>query len=168
MKVQDEYVNSMHHNRPEPIAIVGSACRFPAGSSSPAKLWDLLREPRDVLSPLAREGRFNQNGFYHPNGSHHGTSHVTESYLLQEDPRVFDAGFFGIKPIEAHVMDPQQRILLETVYESLESGGFSIQGMAGSQTAVYVGQMWADYDVHVLRDVDAMPTYAGIGTARSM
>ncbi|KAH8896247.1 PKS-NRPS hybrid [Thozetella sp. PMI_491] len=152
----------------ESIAIVGWACRFPGGSNSPAKLWDLLRQPRDVLSPLSREDRFNQDGFYHPNGSHHGTSHVKQSYLLEEDPRVFDANFFGIKPVEAHVMDPQQRILLETVYESLESGGFSIQQMSGSQTAVYVGQMWADYDVHVLRDVDAMPTYAGIGTARSI
>lgn len=36
----------------EPIAIVGSACRFPGDSSSPSKLWDLLREPRDVLQEI--------------------------------------------------------------------------------------------------------------------
>lgn len=153
----------------EPIAIVGSACRFPGGASSPSKLWDLLRQPRDVLSPIsARPGGFNQEAFYHPSGTHHGTSNVKEAYLLDEDPRLFDAAFFSIKPVEAHAMDPQQRILLETVYESLEAGGLSIQDLAGSQTAVYVGQMWADYDVHVQRDMDALPTYTGTGTARSI
>ncbi|KAL0937410.1 lovastatin nonaketide synthase [Colletotrichum truncatum] len=76
----------------EPIAIVGSACRFPGGASSPSKLWDLLRQPRDVLCKIPQD-RFNPEGFYHSDGTHHGTSNVTESYLLQEDPRVFDLDF---------------------------------------------------------------------------
>nr|AFI23579.1 PKS-NRPS hybrid [Colletotrichum higginsianum] len=151
----------------EPVAIVGSACRFPGGASSPSKLWDLLRQPRDVLRTIP-EDRFNPEGFYHPDGTHHGTSNVTQSYLLEEDPRVFDSGFFNIKPVEAHATDPQHRILLETVYEALESAGLPMEGMAGSQTAVYVGQMWCDYNDHLQRDMDSLPTYAGVGTARSI
>lgn len=161
--------NAAGPTRAEPIAIVGSACRFPGGSNSPSKPWDLLSKPRDVLCDISIDRhRFNQEAFYHPNGVHHGTSNVKSSYLLEEDPRLFDASFFSIKPVEANVMDPQQRFLLETVYEALEPGGMSIQGLGGSQTAVYVGQMWADYDVHMLRDVDALPTYMGTGTARSI
>ncbi|POS79314.1 polyketide synthase/peptide synthetase [Diaporthe helianthi] len=151
----------------EPIAIVGSACRFPGGASNPSKLWDLLREPRDVLRKIP-EDRFNPEAFYHADGAHHGTSNVTESYLLEEDPRVFDAGFFNIKPVEAHATDPQHRILLETVYEALESAGLPIENVAGSQTAVFVGQMWSDYNDHLQRDMDSLPTYAGVGTARSI
>lgn len=155
--------------RPEPIAIVGSACRFPGSSSSPSKLWDLLSKPRDVLCDISSaRHRFSQEAFYHPKAVHHGTSNVKSSYLLEEDPRLFDANFFNIKPVEAHVMDPQQRFLLETVYEAIESAGMSIQELGGSQTAVYVGQMWADYDVHVFRDTDGIPTYTGTGTARSI
>ncbi|KAF5488135.1 Polyketide synthase-nonribosomal peptide synthetase [Colletotrichum fructicola] len=151
----------------EPIAIVGSACRFPGGASNPSKLWDLLRQPRDVLRKIP-EDRFSPEAFYHPDGTHHGTSNVTESYLLEEDPRVFDAGFFSIKPVEAHATDPQHRILLETVYEALESAGLPMEGVAGSQAAVYVGQMWCDYNDHLQRDMDSLPTYAGVGTARSI
>ena len=49
----------------EPIAIIGTACRFPGGASSPSKLWDLLRHPRDVLTKIPNE-RFNPAHFYHP------------------------------------------------------------------------------------------------------
>ena len=96
---------------PEPVAIVGSACRFPGDSTSPSKLWRLLSTPRDVISPLASE-RFNPVGFYHAAGEHHGTTNVTQTYLLSEDTRVFDASFFSINAREADAMDPQQRILL--------------------------------------------------------
>lgn len=36
---------------------------------------------------------------------------------MNEDLGAFDADFFGIKPLEAKAIDPQQRWLLETVYE---------------------------------------------------
>ena len=57
----------------EPIAIIGSSCRFPGGASSTSKLWDLLKEPRDLLTEIPPD-RFNPNGFYHENGEYHGVS----------------------------------------------------------------------------------------------
>lgn len=65
-------------------------------------------------------------------------------------------------------MDPQQRILLEVVYESLEAAGFSLQQLKGSPTAVFVGQMTADYYDVLLRDIDSTPQYLATGTARSI
>lgn len=101
--------------RAEPIAIVGSACRFPGSASSPSKLWTLLSQPRDLGFEIPAD-RFGK-GFYHPNGAHHGTTNVQHAYLLEEDIRVFDASFFNIHSKEADSIDPQQRLLLETVYE---------------------------------------------------
>ena len=72
--------------------------------------------------------------------------------MLSEDSRRFDAQFFGIKPVEANAVDPQQRILLETVYESLESAGLTVDGLQGSNTGVYVGLMCGDYEAMLLRD----------------
>ncbi|MCJ1261274.1 hypothetical protein MMC22_001138 [Lobaria immixta] len=151
----------------EPIAIIGSGCRFPGESSTPSKLWEVLRDPPDIQKEIP-ENRFNVDGFYHPDNMHHGTSDVRHSYFLAEDHRVFDAQFFGIKPVEAHSIDPQQRLLLETVYESVEAAGLSINELQGSQTAVYVGLMCADYADLLGRDTNYFPTYFASGTARSI
>lgn len=157
----------MAFQQPEPIAIVGSGCRFPGGANSPSALWKLLEDPRDVCLNIPQD-RFDETGFYHPDGSHHGTTNVRKSYFLQEDVRVFDASFFNISPNEAESMDPQQRLLLETVYEAMESGGHTIEGMRGSDTAVYVGTMSVDYYDTLLRDVKTIPTHFATGTNRAI
>jgi acyl transferase domain-containing protein len=155
----------------EPIAIVGSACRFAGSTNSPSKLWDLLRQPRDLRREVPAT-RFSVRGFYHPDGNYHGHSNVSHAYLLDDDddndPSRFDSEFFGIKPVEARAMDPQQRILLEVVYEALESAGLPIERLRGSDTAVYVGSMTDDYTALLLRDLQDTPTYTATGTARSM
>ncbi|KAJ5788789.1 hypothetical protein N7457_003779 [Penicillium paradoxum] len=151
----------------EPIAIVGSACRFPGDATTPSKLWELLREPRDVLSEIP-DSRFSTEAFYHPDGLHHGTTNVRHSYLLSEDHRLFDAQFFGTKPVEANSIDPQQRLLLETVYEGLETAGIPMEKLQGSNTGVYVGLMTNDYADMLGRDVQKFPTYFASGTARSI
>src|SRR4051812_40967732 len=101
----------------EPIAIVGSACRFPGNVNSPSSLWDLLVNPKDILSFIPKN-RFSSQGFYHKNGQYHGHTNVDKSYLLSNDNSVrrFDAQFFGIPPLEANSLDPQVRLLLETVF----------------------------------------------------
>jgi acyl transferase domain-containing protein len=149
----------------EPIAVIGSGCRFPGGSSSPSKLWDLLKKPRDVASKI---DRFSADGFYHKDGSHHGTSNVLHSYQLSEDPRVFDAQFFNIPGSEADGIDPQQRVLLEVVYEALETSGRKIEELSGSATAVYVGVMCNDYAHITYHDLESLPKYAATGTALSI
>jgi aspyridone synthetase (hybrid polyketide synthase/nonribosomal peptide synthetase) len=152
----------------EPIAVVGSACRFPGGSTSPSKLWKLLSQPRDVLQTFDPK-RLNLNRFYHQNGDSHGSTDVqNKSYLLQEDSRVFDASFFSISPAEAEGMDPQQRILLETVFEVFEAAGCTLDQMQGSSTSVHVGVMNGDYFDIQLRDSETIPKYNATGTARSI
>ncbi|CAG8958435.1 hypothetical protein HYFRA_00011112 [Hymenoscyphus fraxineus] len=151
----------------EPIAIIGMACRFPGQSNTPARLWDLLKEPRDILKKIPVD-RFNPDGFYNSNSEYHGNSNVVHSYFLEENVRQFDASFFGTKPVEADAMDPQQRILLETVYEALEAGGQKMEALQGSNTAIYVGLSCGDYDYQLLRDTDNIPTYHATGIARSI
>lgn len=151
----------------EPIAVIGTGCRFPGGASSPSKLWNLLHHPYDLTQKVP-SSRFNIKAFYHPNGEHHGTTNATKSYFLNEDPTTFDAPFFNINPREAEALDPQQRLLLETVYEALEAAGLSIEEMQGTSTAVYVGLMCADYFDVLMRDIEDIPQYLATGTARSI
>lgn len=151
----------------EPIAIVGSGCRFASDIDTPSKLWELLREPRDVRREIPAD-RFNVEGFYHPNGAYHGHSNVKHAYVMDHDPSRFDTEFFGIKPSEAKSMDPQQRLLLEVVYESIEAAGMSITSLGGSDTAVYAGLMANDYAMMLTRDLAHAPTYHATGVSSAI
>ncbi|XXG98991.1 hypothetical protein Hte_005324 [Hypoxylon texense] len=152
----------------EPIAIVGSACRFPGPAVSPSKLWELLKAPKDIVRDFPSE-RLNLASFYAPNGERHGCTDVQgRSYLLEDDCRKFDASFFKTSPYEAHSMDPQQRILLETVYEAIEAAGWPLHTMEGSQTSVHVGSMTSDFGDIQMRDPESLETYTATGVARSI
>ncbi|RBQ79604.1 hypothetical protein FVER14953_21179 [Fusarium verticillioides] len=151
----------------EPIAVVGTACRFPGGCNTPSKLWDLVFSSRDVLQKVP-PARFNVDSFYHSDPTHHGTTNVTQSYFLDEDVTKFDNGFFGIQPMEAEAMDPQQRLLLETVYDSVVDAGLAMEDLKGSDTSVFVGQMCDDWAQMLAKDWDDIPTYMGTGVSRAV
>ncbi|KAK1977246.1 PKS-NRPS hybrid [Colletotrichum cereale] len=151
----------------EPIAIIGLAHRFPGGANTPAKLWEVLNSRRD-LSREPESDRLSLEKFYNTNGEHHGNSNVTKSYFLEEDSRLFDTTFFNISPLEAEAMDPQQRVLLETVYEATESAGTPIERFQGSRCSVYVGVMTGDYDAIQYRDTEDLSQYTASGTSRAI
>lgn len=159
--------NSACRSGEEPIAIIGSGLRFPGSSTSSSKLWDLLLKPRDLLTKIP-ENRFNIDAFHHPNPDHHGTTNITQSYFLDQDHRHFDANFFNIKAVEVPAIDPQQRLLMEVVYEAIDAAGLSLESLSGTQAGVFVGLMCADYGELINRDADSIPTYTGTGTARSI
>lgn len=66
-------MNERSNNNPEPVAIIGSSCRFPGGCNSPAKLWELLKQPVDLVTEIPHD-RFNPKGFYHESPEHPGVS----------------------------------------------------------------------------------------------
>ena len=104
--------------REEPIAIIGIACRFPGGANTPSKLRDLIHSPHD-LSRTVPTTRFDTKSFFHSELSHHGTTNADKAYFLDDDVSHFDAPFFNVQATEADAIDPQQRLLMEVVYESL-------------------------------------------------
>ncbi|OGE47187.1 hypothetical protein PENARI_c056G00788 [Penicillium arizonense] len=150
---------------PEPIAIIGTACRFAGDTSTPAKLWDLLNSPSDVASRPPTD-RFNLDGFYDPDGSNPATTNVKESYFINDSVKQFDAPFFNLSVDEANALDPQQRILLEVVYESLESAGICLERLRGSPTGVFCGVMTSDFE-NILAGGPEMPLYGAVGVSRN-
>ena len=56
-----------------------------------------------------------------------------------DDIELFDAGFFRISPVEAQLLDPQQRMMLETSWQALEDAGIDPDGLKESLTGVYTG-----------------------------
>lgn len=80
--------------------------------------------------------------------------------------RQFENSFFGINNVEATYMDPQQRKLLEIVYECLENAGCPLKDIRGSNTGVFAGSFTLDYWMMQTREPDYLGRYhaTGMGT----
>ena len=124
--------------RQHPIAVVGMACRLPGGNHSPQKLWDFL-ERGGIAPNTVPHTRFNIDGHY--DGSHKpGTMRPKGGMFLSDiDLADFDASFFEISGTEAIAMDPNQRQMLEVVFEGLENAGIPLEKLDGAPVACYVG-----------------------------
>ncbi|KAI1342720.1 hypothetical protein F5Y15DRAFT_266068 [Xylariaceae sp. FL0016] len=157
-----------HGARSDAIAVVGSSCRLPGETTCPSKFWHLLEKPRDVRSHISKAGRFNVKGFYHKQGNYHGSTNVEHAYLCEGDQNCFDHDFFNIHRREAEAMDPQQKVLLESVYEGIDAAGYSMHDLRGSNTGVFLGQMTDDHKELLYRDMDNIPHYTATGASRAV
>ena len=142
------------------IAIVGMACRFP-GAPDLESFWRLLEAGADLVT----DGRRDSGPWNGVAGDPHGTDGTARRGAFLEDIDKFDARFFRITPIEARMMDPRQRLLLETTWHALEDAGMDPGRLTGSNTGVYAGVGNGDY-----RDVAAISgeAHGYLGTTMSV
>ena len=120
----------------EPVAVVGMACRFP-GAPDIGSFWRLLKEGGNSISewiPGSEAGRFGQ---LFPDES--VPSEGCRFGAFVDDIDQFDDSFFRISPVEASLLDPQQRMMLETSWQALEDAGIDPDRLRESRTGVYTG-----------------------------
>ncbi|KAI1132340.1 polyketide synthase [Nemania abortiva] len=129
----------------EPIAVIGMGCRLPGDVKSPSDFWKMMMTKKSGQTPSVPPSRFNIQAYFHENNDRPGSFGVLGGYFINETLQEFDPSFFGITPVEAMWMDPQQRKLLEVVYESFESAGLTLQQLSGSDTACFMATFTADF-----------------------
>ncbi|WP_344869531.1 type I polyketide synthase, partial [Amycolatopsis ultiminotia] len=149
----------------EPLAIVGMACRFPGDVSSPEDLWRLVADGVDALSDFPDDRGWELDGLFDPDPDNPGTSYTTQGGFLR-GAGLFDAGLFGISPREALVMDPQQRMLLETSWEALEDAGVDPLSLKGNDVGVFSGVFTQGYGAGAI--TPELEAFSGIGAASSV
>ncbi|KPM38704.1 Lovastatin diketide synthase LovF [Neonectria ditissima] len=90
------------------------------------------------------------------------------AHFVKRDIKQFDHKFFGISKDTATAMDPQQKQLLEVVYECLESANISMEKISNSKIGCYCAMFVADYHDMLMQDPEYLPTFIAIGTTRTM
>ena len=146
------------------IAIVGAAGRFP-GAANTSEFWQLLIDGRVSTSPLP-PGRWSE----YSGDAYLKTKMAEEStdggYL--DDIASFDNEFFGLSPLEAQHMDPQQRIMLETAWEALEDAHIPADSLRGTPVGVFVGSSANDYGMLMGADPAQAHPYALTGASSAI
>ncbi|MFT4924855.1 MAG: acyl transferase domain-containing protein, partial [Phenylobacterium sp.] len=122
------------------IAIIGQSCRLPTNINDPQSFWALLQAGESAVTSLPNDR------WQWPNEIDVTTAHKgIEQGAFFDSVKYFDAEFFRISTPEAQSMDPQQRILMELAWHTLENAGQKAQTLAGSATGVFIGASGSDY-----------------------
>ncbi|MET0650562.1 MAG: type I polyketide synthase [Pyrinomonadaceae bacterium] len=148
---------------PEPVAIIGMACRFPQ-ADSPAAFWRLLRGGVDAVTEVPPD-RWDADAFYDEDANAPGKMTTRWGGFLEQVDG-FDAHFFKVSPREAPHLDPQQRLLMQVTWEALEDAGQVPARLAGTPTGVFVGIMGNDYGDTPMNDPALVNFYTFPGIAR--
>ncbi|HKP57744.1 MAG TPA: acyltransferase domain-containing protein, partial [Polyangiales bacterium] len=145
----------------ESIAIIGLGCRLPGGIESPDALWQALASGRDCIREVPPE-RWDAERWFDEDVSAPGKMSTRWGGFLDAVDQ-FDAGFFGISPREAIQMDPQQRLFLETAWDSLENARLVPVDLQGTSTGVFVGAMWGQYQLVVGDGAEHIDQHSAVG-----
>jgi acyl transferase domain-containing protein len=153
---------------PAAIAVIGMAGRV-GGCDDLTAFWRLVRDGETARRGLPESRRADLAEFLRLEGASHGPAPLEESFLSDVD--TFDHRFFGIAKQEADLIDPNQRLFLETAWTALEDAGYGGSGTRGSATGVYVGfssDFGEDYRRIVRAHAPDAPEVAVAGNIKSI
>ncbi|MCB1033608.1 MAG: beta-ketoacyl synthase, partial [Acidobacteria bacterium] len=117
------------------VAVIGLAGRFP-GARNIRELW------RNLESGLVSTGevppeRWDWRLFYDEDDQRSDKAYTRWGGFIEGYDR-FDPLFFKISPLQAELMDPQQRLFLENAWACLEDAGYRRGGLP-KKTGVFAG-----------------------------
>ena len=125
------------------IAIIGLAGRFP-GANNIEEFWHNLRDGIESISFFSDEELEIEEPALLNNPKY------VKACGVISDIDKFDAGLFGYSAKEAEIMDPQQRIFLESAWEAFESAGYNTETYEGL-IGVYAGSGMNNYLINNVR-----------------
>lgn len=128
----------------EEIAIIGISGRFP---QSPDKqvFWENLKNEKDCITEIPKE-RWDYRKHYTENKQDKGKIYCKWGGFI-ENVDNFDPMLFKITPRDSEFIDPQERLFLESVYHTMEDAGYTREGLVKEKVGVFVGAMYAHYQL---------------------
>jgi polyketide synthase PksN len=148
-----------------PIAIIGMSGVMPQ-SIDLESFWQHLEAGDDLITEVPPD-RWDWQAYYgDPMIEVNKTKAKWGGFMPSVDK--FDPLFFGISPREAELMDPQQRLFLETVWKTIEDAGYKASDLSGSNTGLFVGVATLDYDELLRENVTNIEAHSSTGVAHSV
>jgi acyl transferase domain-containing protein/acyl carrier protein/SAM-dependent methyltransferase len=135
-------LSPLDHN--EPIAIIGVSGKYPKADSI-EEFWENLKSGTDCITRIPK-GRWDNERYYDAAKGKDGAINSNYGGFLNGMDQ-FDPLFFNISPVDAERMDPQERLFLQTAWESIEDAGYAVEKLAEKKTGVYVGVMYEEYQL---------------------
>ncbi|SAL32948.1 polyketide synthase [Caballeronia udeis] len=147
------------------IAIVGIAGVMPQ-SADLSEYWDNLKNGRDMVTEIPRDRWIWEDVHGDP------VKEINKSYSkwggFMKEVDKFDSLFFGITPREAQMMDPQQRLFIETVWTAIEDSGHKVSDLSGTRTGLFVGVSSKDYIDVLSEHQTSLDGYSASGNSHSI
>nr|WP_255298241.1 SDR family NAD(P)-dependent oxidoreductase [Brevibacillus dissolubilis] len=138
--------------QPTDIAIIGLSGRYP-GAANIHEFWKNLRDGKDCITEIPQD-RWDHSLYYDKQKDTPGKTYAKWGGFL-DGVTHFDPLFFNISPREAELMDPQERLFLQSVYEAIEDAGYTREALAAYRSSgmegnvgVYVGVMYEEYQLY--------------------
>ncbi len=120
------------------IAIIGISLKMPLANDQ-NEFWNNLINGRDCITDFPESRRKDIDSYMRfCNNIDNSKIRYYQGGFLDEIDK-FDYKFFRLTPKEASLMDPNQRLLLQTVWGAIEDAGYAISNLAGSKTGIYIG-----------------------------
>ena len=139
-----EYQEPVDHNNDD-IAIIGISGKYPMAEDI-EEFWENLKQGKDCIEEIPKE-RWDYRKYFNPDKNNNGTTYSKWGGFVKDVDK-FDPLFFNISPKEAELMDPQERLFLETVWNCLEGAGYHKDRLAGKDVGVFVGVMYGGYQLY--------------------
>ncbi|NJM14107.1 MAG: SDR family NAD(P)-dependent oxidoreductase [Bacteroidales bacterium] len=158
--------SSKHRFTDMPIAIVGMSGVMPQAEDLD-EYWEKLKESKNNMVTLVPKDRWDWEEYYgDPREGGNKTNIKWGGFMKEVDK--FDPLFWGISPIEAAAMDPQQRIFLETVWGAIEDSGHKVSELSDTKTGIFVGAATRDYIDLMSQSGAELSGYSGSGTSHAV
>lgn len=131
------------------IAIIGVGLKI-ADAQNIDDYWSIFENNLECIRDFP-EGRKKQVWEYSKIYRVDKPTFYKGTYLEHIDE--FDYEYFKITPKEAQVMEPAQRLFLETAIETIDNAGYTEEKMGGTRTGVFVGYSSATFKDSYLVDL---------------
>jgi acyl transferase domain-containing protein/acyl-CoA synthetase (AMP-forming)/AMP-acid ligase II/acyl carrier protein len=138
------------------IAVVGISFQFPGGACDMDSLWDNLVNQKDAIGAIPKERLA-----FNPEERNAKDAFPKYGGFI-ENVSTFDAEFFGITPLEAESMDPQQRKTLELTWNVIENSGYNPRDFSGQYVGIFMGVHNNDYAELITNQPELMDIYGGL------